>query len=138
MKSIRETIRKDLRVRLVCKTASTIQNSTRKNSTMQGRTTQNKFLCHWIIFCFIWFLGDEMLFWYFKQPVRGTKKLYYGLVRDKNISFCLVPCIWLVQHLKQFYKSNTGQLKLFCFVLHFLANQTHPRGQWVGLEYGLW
>jgi len=35
---------KSPRVRLVCKTASTVQNSTRKNVTIQGRTTQNKFL----------------------------------------------------------------------------------------------
>ena len=27
-------------------------------------------------------------------------------------------------YLKQFYKSNTGQLELFCHVFHFLANQT--------------
>jgi len=62
-----------LRVRLVCKTTSTIQNSTWKNNTIQGRTSHDKFLWHWIIFCFIRFLGDKMLFWYFRQHVRGTK-----------------------------------------------------------------
>jgi len=31
---------------LVCKTAITVQNSTRKNNTIQGRTTQDKYLWH--------------------------------------------------------------------------------------------
>jgi len=33
-------------------------------------------------------------------------------------------------YLKQFYKSNIEQLKLFCPVLHFLANQAHEFRQW--------
>jgi len=49
------------RVCLVCKTTSIVRNNTRKNSTIQGRTTQDKFLWQLIIFCFIRFLGDEML-----------------------------------------------------------------------------
>jgi len=53
------------------------------------------------------------------------KKLCCGLVRDKNISFCPVHCLQFIMYLKQFYKLNTGQLKLFCHVLHFLANQMH-------------
>jgi len=36
-----------------------------------------------------------------------------------------LSCLQFVLYLKQFYKSNTGQLELFCPVLHFLANQTH-------------
>jgi len=60
-------------MRLVCKTTSIIQNSTRKNIKIQERTAQDKILWHWIIFCFIRFLRDKMLFWYFRQPVRKTK-----------------------------------------------------------------
>jgi len=52
-------------MRLVCKTTSIIQNSTRKNIKIQERTAQDKILWHWIIFCFIRFLRDKMLFWYF-------------------------------------------------------------------------
>jgi len=62
-----------LRVCLVCKTVSTRQNSTKQNNTTQGRTTYNKFLLYWIIFRFIRFLKEEMLFWCFRQLVRGTK-----------------------------------------------------------------
>jgi len=39
--------------------------------------------------------------------------------------FCPVPCLQFVIYMTQFYKSNTGQLELFCHVLHILANQTH-------------
>jgi len=78
------------------------QHNTRQNSfskKTQGRTVQNKFLWHWIIFCFIRFLEDGMLFWYFRQ---------------------------LVHVLENSYKSNTWQLELLCHVLHLLANQMHP------------
>jgi hypothetical protein len=46
-------------------------------------------------------------------------------VRGKNFSFCHVHCLQFAMSHKQFYKSNTVQLKLPCHVLHFLANQTH-------------
>jgi len=33
----------------------------------------------------------------------------------------------VVRSPKQFYKTNTVQLELFCHVRHFLTNQMHPR-----------
>jgi len=97
----------------------TEQHNTRQNSTWQILIAFNDF------FCFIWFLGDEMLFWYFRQLVRGTKS-------------CVV--VWWetkisVLYLKQFYKSNIGQLKLLCHVLQFLANQTHSRESKYSFRY---
>lgn len=72
--------------------------------------------------------GGQNAILVFYTTCTWDKKLCCGLVRDKNMSFCPVPCLQFVLYLKQFYKSNTGQLELFCPVLHFLANQTHPRG----------
>jgi len=69
------------------------------------------------------FSADKKLFWYLDNFYVG-QKLYYGLVKDKNFSFCVVPCVWFVLFLKQFYKSNSGQLKLSYHVLHFIAYQT--------------
>jgi hypothetical protein len=60
-----------------------------------------------------------MLFWYFRQTVPETKKLFCGLARDKNFSFCPVP--------ETVLKSNTQQLKLSCTIPYFLADQMHPR-----------
>ena len=62
------------------------------------------------------------------------KKLWCGLVSDKNFSFYHVPYLQFVMSLKQFYKLNTAQLKLFCLVLHFLTNQTHPPIKYQNLE----
>ena len=76
-------------------------------------------------FLFYTIFGGQNAILVFQTTCMWDKKCC-GLVRDKNISFCHVPCLQFVMYLKMFYKSNTGQLELFCPVLHFLANQTHP------------
>jgi len=74
-------------------------------------------------FLFYMIFGGQI--WYFKQLIRGTKVvLWFGEGQKYEFLSCPLPPVCV--YLKQFYKSNTRQLELFCSVLHFLANQTHP------------
>jgi len=53
--------------------------------------------------------------------------LWCGLARNKNLCFSPVICLQFVLSLKLFYKWNPIQLELPCHVLHFWTNQTHPK-----------
>jgi hypothetical protein len=53
--------------------------------------------------------------------------LWFGEGQKYQFLSCPVPCLQFVLYLKQFYKSNIGQVELFCLVLHFLANQAHKQ-----------
>jgi hypothetical protein len=76
-------------------------------------------------FCVVRCLVGKILFWYFRQLVQRTKKLYRDLVGDKNVSFCHVfwPSVCPVPTI--ILKSNTVQLKLSYPMSYFLADKTH-------------
>ena len=50
--------------------------------------------------------------------------LRFGAGQKYQFLCCPLPPVCLVP--ETVLQSNTGQLELFCHVLYFLANQTHP------------
>jgi len=74
-----------------------------------------------------------MLFWYFRQLVRGAKScVWFGEGQKYEFLFCPLPPVCPTPEAVLQIKHRTirvvlsEQLELFCHVLHFLANQTHP------------